>query len=473
MEKILKKIWIWFDDRSGLSEVVSSLAKHKVPPNVNWSYVFGSATLFCLILQIVTGISLSLLYQPASDTAYQSLQYISNVVPLGSVLRGLHYFGASGMILLMGIHMIRVFVTASYKYPRELSWISGVFLFVLTVFMGFTGQLLRWDDAAIWTTSLAAEQVGRVPLIGDTLAHFLMAGKTIGGETLTRFFSFHVFFIPAILFGFLGFHLYLVIRNGISEPPKINRPVDPTTYRSWYEKMLEKRGVPFWPDAAWKDVVFSVLALALIIFLAIYVGPKQLGGPPDPASVEVTPKPDWYLLWIFAMFALMPPEIESYVIFIGPLLVGIVLFLIPLIANAGERSPFKRPWSMAAVIAIITFVISFWRMGVISPWVPAFKTEPLPASVVPAINPAAARGADLFYTKRCQYCHKIGKYGGLKGPDLSTVANRLTPDQITIRIVNGSKEMPAYGGFLTDKELDDLVAFLKTRRVRNKASKNK
>src|SRR5699024_12065968 len=107
MEKILKKIWIWFDDRSGLSEVVSSLAKHKVPPNVNWSYVFGSATLFCLILQIVTGISLSLLYQPASDTAYQSLQYISNVVPLGSVLRGLHYFGASGMILLMGIHMIR------------------------------------------------------------------------------------------------------------------------------------------------------------------------------------------------------------------------------------------------------------------------------------------------------------------------------------------------------------------------------
>lgn len=465
MKGFIKKIWAWIDDRSGIGEVISHLAKHKVPPNVNWSYVFGSATLFCLILQIVTGISLSLVYQPSTGAAYESLQYISNELPLGNILRGLHYFGASGMILLMGIHMIRVFVTASYKFPRELSWISGVFLFLLTVGMGFTGQLLRWDDAAIWTTMIAAEQLGRFPFIGDFLAHFMIAGPTIGGETLSRFFSFHVFFIPAILFGILGFHLYLVIRNGISEPPKAGRPVNPKTYRSWYQTLLEKKGVPFWPDVAWKDVVFSVLTLAVILFLSVYVGPQKLGGPPDPTTIEVTPKPDWYLLWIFALFALMPHAIESWVIFLAPIIVGAILLSIPFVANKGERSPFKRPWSMAAVVLIVTFVFSFWRMGAKAPWVPEFKTKPLPASVAPEGNPAAARGARLFYTKRCQFCHTIEGQGGEKGPNLSTVGGRMEEEQITIRIVNGGHGMPAYGSSLTEKELDDLVAFLKTRTI--------
>lgn len=465
MRRFFKKIWAWIDDRSGMGEVITSLARHKVPPNVNWSYVFGSATLFCLILQIVTGISLSLIYQPSTAAAYESLQYISNEMPLGSILRGLHYFGASGMILLMGIHMIRVFVTGSYKFPRELHWISGIFLFVLTVAMGFTGQLLRWDDAAIWTTTIAAEQLGRIPFIGDMMAHFMLAGKTVGGDTLSRFFAFHVFIIPAILFGVLGFHLYLVIRNGISEPPKAGRPVNPKTYRAWYESLLEKKGVPFWPDVAWKDVVFSVFVLAVILVLSVYVGPQTLGGAPDPTTVEVTPKPDWYLLWIFAMFALMPHAIESYVIFLGPIIAGLILLSIPFIANKGERSPFKRPWSMAAVIMIVTIIFSFWRMGAKSPWVAAFKTDPLPESVVPPGNAAAARGADLFYQKRCQYCHTIAGYGGQKGPNLTYVAERMNEQIMMIRIVNGGHGMPAYGPSLTNRELHDLVEFLKTRTI--------
>lgn len=465
MKKSFNKILAWIEDRSGIVSVVKDLAEHKVPPNVNWWYVLGSATLFCLILQVVTGISLALLYQPSTGAAYESLQYISNEVPLGNILRGLHYFGASGMILLMGAHMIRVFVMAAYKYPRELSWISGVVLFGLVVGMGFTGQLLRWDDAAIWTTMIAAEQLGRVPLVGDFLARFMIAGDTIGGETLSRFFSFHVFFIPAILFGVLGFHLYLVIRNGISEPPEAGRPVDPKTYKSWYQKMLDKKGVPFWPDVAWKDVVFSVVTLAVIIFLSVYFGPQDLGGPPDPTSVEVTPKPDWYLLWIFAMLALMPHALESYAIVLGPIITAAVLLTIPFVANRGERSPFKRPWSMAAIILIVTFVFSFWRMGAIAPWVPAFKTEPLPDSIVPKGNVAASRGADLFFTKRCQYCHTIEGHGGIKGPELTYIAQRMTEEEMTIQIVNGGEGMPAYGSSLTDKELSDLVDFLKTRTM--------
>lgn len=465
MKRFFKKIWNWIDDRSGISELIIPLAKHKVPPGARWWYVFGSATLFCLILQIVTGVSLALMYQPSASTAYQSLQYINNQVPLGHILRGLHYFGASAMILLLGLHMIRVFVLAAYKYPREMSWITGIVLLGLTIAMGFTGQLLRWDDAGVWSAIVGAEQMGRIPIIGDYVAQFLLAGKTIGGQTLSRFFSFHVFLVPAILFGFVGFHLYLVFRNGISEPPEAGRPVDPKTYRSWYQNMLEEKGVPFFPNAAWRDIVFSVIVICVIIALAVYFGAPDLGGPPDPTSIDVSPKPDWYLVWIFAMFALMPPAIESYVIFLGPIVVGMILLAIPFIAGKGERSPMKRPWAVAGVVVTVAFVFSFWYLGIKAPWSPAFKTKPLPVTLVPTGDTPAAHGAKLFYSKGCQYCHLVKGYGGTKGPDLTYVAQRLSPDDMKIRIINGGKDMPAFGGSLTDKELSELVAFLKTRNT--------
>lgn len=459
----LKKIWEWIDDRSGISELIVPLAKHKVPPGAGWWYVFGSATLFCLILQIVTGVSLALMYQPSSGTAYQSLQFITNQVPLGNFLRGLHYFGASAMVLLLGLHMIRVFIMAAYKYPREMSWITGVILLGLTIAMGFTGQLLRWDDAGVWSAIVAAEQAGRVPIIGTYIARFLLAGKTIGGQTLSRFFSFHVFLIPAILFGFVGFHLYLVIRNGISEPPKEGRPVNPENYRSWYQKMLDKKGVPFWPDAAWRDVVFGFVVILIIALMALIIGAPALGGQPDPTHINIKPKPDWYLVWIFALFALMPPEIESYVIFFGPLVVGMLLLSLPFLANKGERSPMKRPWAVAGVVVTVAFIASFWLAGIKSPWSPAFKTKPIPQKVIKSSDPHVLKGAHLFYKKGCQYCHTIKGHGGSKGPNLTFVGDRLTSQELTIRIVNGGDGMPAFGASLSDTELDNLVHFLKTR----------
>ena len=461
--KFFKKVWTWIDDRSGISELVVPMAKHKVPPDSKWLYVFGSATLFCLILQIVTGVSLSLMYQPSSGTAYQSLQFITNHAPLGNFLRGLHYFGASAMILLLGIHMIRVYVMASYKYPRELSWITGVVLLGLTIGMGFTGQLLRWDNNGVWSAVVAAEQAGRIPLIGTDVAHFLLAGKTIGGQTLSRFFSFHVFLIPAMLFTFVGFHIYLVLRNGISEPPKAGRPVEPKKYRSWYKSMLEKKGVPFFPDAAWRDIVFGFSVIIVIVLLAIFVGAPKLSGPPDPSNISVAPKPDWYLLWIYALFALMPPKIESYVIFFGPLIIGMVLLSLPFLSNRGERSPIKRPWAVLGVIVTVSFISAFWMAGIKAPWSPAFNTKPLPAKLVSIDDAAAQHGEKLFYKKGCQYCHSIRGQGGHKGPDLTYVGERLTPREMTIRIVNGGGQMPAFGASLNNKELSDLVAFLQTR----------
>ena len=466
MKKKLKKIWKWFDDRSGITENILPLIKHPVPPKATWAYVFGSATLFCFILQVVTGIALALLYQPSSEEAYQSLQFITDQAVLGRVLRGIHFYGASGMIILVGIHMMRVYITASYKYPREMSWISGVFLLIFTVFMGFTGQLLRWDSNGVWSSVVAAQQLGRVPFIGKYLARLLIGGDTIGGQSLSRFFAFHVFIFPALIFMFVGYHLYLVFRNGISEPPKAGRLVDPKTYRKWYENLLKEKGVPFWPDAAWRDALFSSLVIIIIILLAIFIGPPKLTAPPDPSMIDTMPRPDWYLLAIFALFALMPPQIESYVIFLGPILILVFLLAFPFISNKGERSPLKRPWAVFGCICVVVFTISLLIVGTQSPWSPSFKTEALTTDVIKAKNPDSTiiNGMHLFYAKGCEYCHKIASYGGNKGPDLTLVGRRLNEYELKLRIVNGSDDMPAYGGMLTKQEMHELISFLQSQK---------
>jgi ubiquinol-cytochrome c reductase cytochrome b subunit len=459
----LKKIWLWFDDRTKISGFIKPLAKHLVPPDSKWTYVFGSATLFAFILQVITGVALALMYQPTSASAYKSLQYITNEAPLGAILRGIHYFGASAMIILVGIHMIRVYILAAYKYPREMSWISGVLLLAFILGMGFTGQLLRWDSNGVWSAIVGAEQAGRIPIIGTWGARFLIAGDTLGGATLSRFFAFHVFLIPALLFGIIGLHLFLVFKNGISEPPKSGRPVEPSKYKAWYENMLKEKGVPFWPNAAWRDMVFGLLVVVVIIALAIFIGPPKIGAPPDPANINSNPRPDWYFLWIFSLFALMPREIESYAIAFGPIIIGAILIFLPIVFNKGERSPLRRPWSFIIVLFIITMVATLWHEGVLSPWSPNFNAKPLKESVIGNVGPDARFGAKLMYKKACLYCHTISGDGGKRGPNLTKVGERLTADELKIRIVNGGGNMPAFGPSLSSKELNALVAFLKTR----------
>jgi ubiquinol-cytochrome c reductase cytochrome b subunit len=460
----LKKTGKWINDRGGFSELMKPLMDHPVPPGSKWAYVFGSATLFCFVLQLATGIALALLYQPSSDQAFQSLQYITYKATMGKTLRAIHYFGASGMIIMAGIHMLRVYITASYKYPREMSWISGVVLLILTIGMGFTGQLLRWDDNGVWSAVVAAEQMGRIPLIGKSLARLLMGGDTLGGQSLSRFFSYHVFLFPSLIFIFVGFHLWLVVRNGISEPPKAGQLVDPRTYREWYHNMLKQSGVSFWPYAAWRDALFGSIILIAIFALAVIIGPPALTKAPDPSMVYATPRPDWYLLWIYALFALIPPAIESYVMFFGPLLVFFLLFALPFASNKGERSPIKRPWSIVASTFVVIIVISLLSVGNRAAWSPQFKSKTLTNTSIPAADTLAKAGMNLFEQKACLYCHKIDDEGGNVGPDLTRVANRLNEQQMIVRIVNGSKDMPAYGGSLSNEELNRVVWFLKTRK---------
>jgi ubiquinol-cytochrome c reductase cytochrome b subunit len=452
-----------FEERTGLLTFFGDLARHPVPPDTGWWYVFGSAVLVCFVMQVVTGIALATRYVASSGSAYQVLQYITYQAVLGNLLRGMHFFGASAMILLVGIHMIQVFLMGCYKYPREVNWVTGVMLLFLVVAMGFSGQLLRWDQTAVWATVLAAEMIGRTPLIGKHLARFLLGGKTLGGATLSRFLAFHVFFLPGAIFAVVGLHLYLVFHDGISAPPMPGVKVNPKTYRAEYEKLLEERGVPFWPDVAWRDVVAAFVVVVAIVALAYFVGPPPLNNPPNPSLLASDPRPDWYMLWYFAVLALLPRGLESAFMVLAPLSAFIFLLMVPVIWNKGERHPARRPWAVAMVVMVVVTIVAFWIEGSISPWSPDFEAQPLPAALIRSNSPLVIAGARLFYDKGCEFCHTVEGRGGMRGPNLTDVASRLSINDIKIRILNGGGNMPSFAGILTREDLDDLVAFLESR----------
>jgi ubiquinol-cytochrome c reductase cytochrome b subunit len=463
--QIFRRLWQWFDDVTGLSAFLRPIMRHPVPPTrkSSWLYVFGSATLVAFLVQVITGISLASAYVTASGEAYDSLLFITET-PIGRIVRGVHYFGASAMIVLVGVHAIRTYLMGAYKYPRQMNWLTGAGLLLFTLGMAFTGQLLRWDQIGFWTAVIAAEQVGRTPIIGNWLGHFILAGDTVGGATLSRFFAAHVFFIPALIFLFLGFHLYLVLHNGISEPPKLGQPVDPHTYRRWYYSLLEHQGRPFWPDAAWRDVMFGVLVVVTIVILVFALGPPEIGKPPDPTIINASPRPDWYFYWYFAVLSLIPKWTENYVILLGPLVFGVMLIFLPLFAPRGERSLLKRPWAIGVVAFVVIVIGTYWRIGIVAPWSPRLSAEPLPPQVVGAGGDIAA-GARVFYEKGCEYCHKVSGYGGLRGPDLSDAGDRMTRAQMKTRIFSGAENMPSYVGNLTPEQLKLLLDFLQSRHL--------
>jgi quinol-cytochrome oxidoreductase complex cytochrome b subunit len=209
----------WLDERMGLLAVWNTVFDRKIP-KVNWWYTLGSASLFLALIQALTGIFLSIYYVPTPEEAYSSVEYIMNDVAFGWLIRGMHHWGATLMVVIVFLHMLRVFFYGAYKYPREVTWITGVLLFLVTMGLGFTGYLLPWNQRAYWATAVGSSIVGTIPLIGDFLLKILRGGEDLTIVTLSRFFGVHIWFLPAALFGIMGIHLYLVIRNGISYVPK-------------------------------------------------------------------------------------------------------------------------------------------------------------------------------------------------------------------------------------------------------------
>jgi ubiquinol-cytochrome c reductase cytochrome b subunit len=209
----------WFDERLGWRKVWETIFVRKVP-KVNWFFTLGSATLFAGINQMITGILLTIYYVPTPDHAYDSVLYITTQVPAGWLIRGLHHWGASAMVLLSVLHMLRVIFYGAYKYPREVTWFTGVILLIVVIGFGFTGYLLPWDQKAFWATTVGTRIAGVTPLIGSWILRIMRGGEELSAVTLARFFGVHVWFLPAVLTLLLVVHLYLVVRIGISTVPK-------------------------------------------------------------------------------------------------------------------------------------------------------------------------------------------------------------------------------------------------------------
>src|SRR5439155_3718068 len=215
--RMIARIGEWFDRRLQLAAPIREAAEHPVPRNsASWWYVFGSAALVVFLLQLATGILLALIYVPSAAEAWDSLQALNHDVTLGWFIRALHGWGSNFMVAIVLIHMMQVFLFGAYKFPRELTWIVGVFLLLMTLGMAFTGQVMRFDQDAYWGLGIGASIVSRVPIAGPALLRLMLGGPIIAGATLSRFFALHVFVIPGMLIGFVGLHLLMVLKLGIN-----------------------------------------------------------------------------------------------------------------------------------------------------------------------------------------------------------------------------------------------------------------
>src|SRR5262245_24272748 len=348
-------LWDWFDRRLGL-DVVARLAREKEVPihrHTIW-YYFGGMTLFLFTIQIVTGILLLLYYRPSAENAFESVQFIMAEVRFGWLIRSIHSWSANVLIAVLFIHLFSVFFLRAYRRPRELTWITGVLLFFITLAFGFSGYLLPWNTVAFFATKVGTEVAGVVPLVGHFLLRFLRGGDEVTGATLTRFFGFHVAILPAACMGILGIHLLLVQRHGMSVPLG--------------EEKHAFKSMKFMPNFLLRDLMGWLTALAILAALAALF-PWELGVKADPfAPAPAGIKPEWYFVFMFQTLRMLPAKIgpvEGEVFAVMAFgIAGALLLLVPFIDRAADRkqpNPFLRFVGWAAVVYILVMTVMGYR----------------------------------------------------------------------------------------------------------------
>jgi ubiquinol-cytochrome c reductase cytochrome b subunit len=464
--RVIGQIGQWFDKRLQLAAPIRAAAGHPIPRNTaSWFYVFGSAALTVFILQIVTGILLAMVYVPSGAEAWSSLQSLNHDVTFGWFIRALHGWGSNFMVAIVLIHMVQVFLFGAYKFPRELTWIVGVFLLLMTLGMAFSGQVLRFDQDAYWGLGIGASIASHVPLIGPTAVKIMLGGPIIAGATLSRFFALHVFVIPVTLVALVGLHLLMVLKLGINEWPMPGRLVRKSTYEAEYHELTKTDGAPFFPYAIWKDMFFAALVLAAVAACAWYFGPFGPTGRPDPTIIQTAPRPDYFFLWLYALLSLLPPSLETPALLIGPVLVILALILLPFVSGEGEKSWRRRPIAVLTVLLTAVALGTLTHLSGFTPWSPhmnAWSGDPIPREFLHGRTALERTGALVLQEKQCRNCHSLGEAGGQRGPALDRVATRLTPDQLVRQVIQGGGNMPAYGKSLSPAETTALVSFLST-----------
>ena len=351
---IKSKILNWLDERFDLKKIQGPLEyqiKKPLPKNIGWFHTLGSMSLFLFISQILTGILLLIYYRPTVDEAFESIKFIMTKPYMGWLYRNIHAWGANLMIMIVFLHMLRTFVTGSFKKPREMTWINGVVLFFLMLIFGFTGYLLPWNQLAYWATTVGTEIAGAVPLIGEPIKTFLRGGPAVGSETMSRFFVIHVIILPWIVFALVGIHLFLVRYQGIATM----KPADEE------RKIPPGEGIPFFPHHVMKEGVIFFILLGILVTLSI-AAPFELGEKADPLVTPEGIKPEWYFLPMYHVLKYFSKLLGIFIVGLAPLL----LFFWPFLDRSKERHPFKRPVSMAIGVLTILSLLIFGMLGYLS-----------------------------------------------------------------------------------------------------------
>lgn len=431
------QLYRWLDSRLKLKPLEKTLLDEPIPGGASWIYVFGSATLFLFFLQAITGMFLAIYYAPTPDHAYDSLQFIERDVWFGAFVRGLHHWGASAMVVAIGLHMLQVFLYGAYKPPRELMWIIGVLLFLIVMAFAFTGYLLPWDQTAYWATQVGINMAGTVPVVGEFVMKVIRGGETLGTLTLSRFFAVHVLFLPAAIVVLIALHLIVLRRVGPAGP--------------WTDEHASLGGETFYPRQAYMDAVVMLGIFLVVAVLAIAV-PLPLTDKANPSDTSFVPVPEWYFLFYYELLKYARGPLEPLATWIGPLLFVLLLLFWPFLDRNPARHPIRRPLAVGSGAGFLLVVMLLLGISIKNLY------------AVPRTDPSVAHGKALYAEFGCSGCHRIHGEGGTVGPDLSFVAE-VRPDREwhsqhfkDPQSVSPGSIMPKYP--LSDQELNDLINYM-------------
>jgi ubiquinol-cytochrome c reductase cytochrome b subunit len=450
-----RRLWSWINERWPAAAFLRTLAAEEIPGGATVKFSFGACVLLTFVLQVLTGLWQLFFYAPTVDHAYSSVSYLRTQVPFGWLIHNLHVWGATAMVVLLLIHMIRVFVWGAYKNPRQLTWLLGSTLFLLTMLMMFAGPSLPWDGKGYWTTEVGTSIAGTAPLVGDWLKRLLRGGEALGQATLSRFFVLHVAIIPLLIATIIVLHLVSFRRFGSAGP--------------WRAEKRLSSG-PFWPDQVAKDVIVYSLVFFTLIALSVFA-PPPFHGPADPLDATYAPKPEWTFLFLYQVLKFFPGRLEAVGTVGVPLLIIGLLVSAPFLDRRKERNPAKRPLAMAVFFGVLAAAAALSFMGAAgSPEsrsvAPDSAAASSPSSGPPA-PPAAPEGAKIFQAAGCLVCHKVEGTGGTTGPDLSGEGLRgRSPEWLTEQIRDPKSHfpntvMPPFKS-LEDREVAALVDYLES-----------
>jgi cytochrome b6 len=357
MSTIGKALYRWLDERLHLDDLIAFMDKKSVPVHRGsiW-YYFGGVTLFLFIIQVLTGILLLLYYKGSDQLAFESIQFLMSKVSFGWLIRSVHSWSANLFVLSAVIHMFSVFFERAYRFPRELTWLTGMLMFFLALGFGFSGYLLPWNELAFFATKVGTEIVGVVPVIGKPLMVLLRGGEEVSGATLSRFFGFHVAVLPGLFIVLLSAHLIMVQRQGMSEP-----------LGEGHQQGVKRNTMPFFPNFLLRDLLLWLIVLNLLAILAVFfpweLGIKADAFAPAPAGI----KPEWYFLFMFETLKRFPAKIlvvDGEVL--GILLFGVAGLLWTLVPfwdrkrDQGRRNRVLTYVGIAVVVYILVFTIIGW-----------------------------------------------------------------------------------------------------------------